>query len=84
MLYLITDTHLGHQNMLKSCGRPARFTNLILDSCRKMVRSNDTLIHLGDVAWNEEELIRSWCAAITTRSRRRTTWKLALISLLTR
>ena len=58
MLYLITDTHLGHQNMLKSCGRPARFTNLILDSCRKMVRSNDTLIHLGDVAWNEEELMR--------------------------
>ena len=50
MLYLITDTHLGHQNMLKSCGRPARFTNLILDSCRKMVRSNDMLIHLGDVA----------------------------------
>lgn len=58
MLYLITDTHLGHQNMLKSCGRPARFTNLILDNCRKMVRSNDTLIHLGDVAWNEEELMR--------------------------
>ena len=58
MLYLITDTHLGHQNMLKSCGRPARFTNLILDSCRKMVRSNDMLIHLGDVAWNEEELMR--------------------------
>ena len=54
MLYLITDTHLGHQNMLKSCGRPARFTNLILDSCRKMVRSNDMLIHLGDVAWNEK------------------------------
>lgn len=58
MLYLITDTYLGHQNMLKSCGRPARFTNLILDNCRKMVRSNDTLIHLGDVVWNEEELMR--------------------------
>lgn len=58
MLYLITDTHLGHQNMLKSCSRPARFTNLILNSCRKMVRSNDMLIHLGDVAWNEEELMR--------------------------
>ena len=58
MLYLITDTHLGHQNMLKSCGRPARFTNLILENCRKMVRGNDTLIHLGDVAWNEEELMR--------------------------
>ena len=41
MLYLITDTHLGHQNMLKSCSRPARFTNLILDNCRKMVKSED-------------------------------------------
>lgn len=58
MLFLITDTHLGHQNMLKSCGRPARFTNLILDNCRKIVKSNDTLIHLGDVAWNAEELMR--------------------------
>ena len=58
MLYLITDTHLGHQNMLKSCSRPARFTNLILDNCRKMVKSEDTLIHLGDVAWNAEELMR--------------------------
>ena len=58
MLYLITDTHLGHQNMLKSCSRPARFTNLIFDNCRKMVKSEGTLIHLGDVAWNAEELMR--------------------------
>lgn len=42
MIYLITDTHLGHQNMLKSCGRPEVFTNLILDNCRKMVKRDDS------------------------------------------
>lgn len=58
MIYLITDTHLGHHNMLKSCGRPEGFTNLILDNCRKMVKRDDLLIHLGDVTWNEAELMR--------------------------
>lgn len=58
MIYLITDTHLGHQNMLKSCGRPEGFTNLILDNCRKRIKRDDLLVHLGDVAWNETELMR--------------------------
>ncbi len=58
MIYLITDTHLGHKNMLKSCNRPEHFTNLILTNCRKMVKRDDLLIHLGDVAWNESDLQR--------------------------
>ena len=29
MLYLITDTHLGHENMKRLCGRPDDFTEQI-------------------------------------------------------
>lgn len=58
MIYLITDTHLGHRNMIKNCGRPERFTDIIFDNCRKIVKRDDLLIHLGDVAWNEANLQR--------------------------
>ena len=54
--WLITDTHLGHKNMVKTCGRPENFDRLILDSWRKLVKNNDTIIHLGDVAWTDEYL----------------------------
>lgn len=58
MIYLITDTHLGHRNMIKNCGRPERFTDIIFDNCRKIVKRDDLLIHFGDVAWNEANLQR--------------------------
>ena len=58
MIYLITDTHLGHKNMIQSCGRPENFTNQILKNCQKMISKDDLLIHLGDVAWYEEVMQR--------------------------
>lgn len=58
MIYLITDTHLGHKNMIQSCNRPENFTNQILKNCQKMIGKNDLLIHLGDVAWYEEAMQR--------------------------
>lgn len=42
--------------MIKNCGRPERFTDIIFDNCRKIVKRDDLLIHLGDVAWNEANL----------------------------
>ena len=56
MIYLITDTHLGHANMVKHCGRPANFTKLIYNNWSKKVRHDDTVIHLGDIAWTEPDL----------------------------
>ena len=31
-LWLITDTHFGHNNMVHLCGRPQNFTRLIMDN----------------------------------------------------
>lgn len=58
MLYVITDTHFGHKNMIPYCGRPQGFTDLIIKNCQKMLTDEDTLIHLGDVAWGDSALER--------------------------
>lgn len=52
MLYVITDTHLGHKNMVKLCQRPTNFTELILKNCQKKLTRDDILIHLGDIMWD--------------------------------
>lgn len=58
MYYLITDTHIGHTNIIRMCDRPENFSELIFSSWRARVKPEDTVIHLGDVAWGEESLKR--------------------------
>jgi len=47
--WLITDTHFFHDEMVKFCGRPHNFTELILTNLKHLVAEQDLLIHLGDV-----------------------------------
>lgn len=70
MLYVITDTHLGHKNMMRSCGRPEGFTNLIIKNCQKKLKPQDTLIHLGDITWERpafERFMEIPCTKILIR-----------------
>lgn len=53
MLWVITDTHFDHYNMVKTCGRLKNFTALICENWRKMVSPKNTIIHLGDCAWSQ-------------------------------
>jgi calcineurin-like phosphoesterase family protein len=49
--WLITDTHLGHSNLVARGIRPANYEEKIwrgLDNC---VKGDDLLVHLGDVAF---------------------------------
>lgn len=58
-LWIITDTHLGHDNIVKYCNRPENHSELILEGLKE-IKEGDTLIHLGDfcigkdVFWHEE------------------------------
>jgi calcineurin-like phosphoesterase family protein len=47
-IWLITDTHLGHDAMVQYCGRPKDHSEIILDNISKLIREGDILIHLGD------------------------------------
>lgn len=48
-VYLISDTHFNHQNIATYCQRPADFTEIIIRNWNNIVKSEDTVIHLGDV-----------------------------------
>ena len=50
--WIITDTHFGHPNMEKYLGRPHGYEQKILKNLN-VVKEEDVLIHLGDVAFNE-------------------------------
>jgi len=54
-IWLITDTHFGHKNIIKYCGRPNNFEKLISKNLFKSVKWNDILIHLGDVALGDRQ-----------------------------
>jgi len=48
--WLISDTHFGHMNMIKLCGRPPQFNDIIHKNWVKRIKENDTVLHLGDLA----------------------------------
>lgn len=60
MIYLITDTHFGHENIKKYCNRPDNFENILEENLKKTLTNDDLLIHLGDVAF-KRELINKFC-----------------------
>lgn len=39
MIYLITDTHLGHENIKKYCNRPDNFEKLIENNWKNIDRT---------------------------------------------
>lgn len=53
MIYLITDTHLGHENIKHLCDRPDNFSELIIENWKNTVSNNDTVFHLGDIAFGD-------------------------------
>jgi calcineurin-like phosphoesterase family protein len=48
--WIISDTHFGHYNMIKLCGRPLNFNEKIINNWNKLVDKNCHILHLGDVA----------------------------------
>ena len=59
MLYLTTDTHIGHLMLERTGQRPVGFSELILENWRETVTDADTVLHLGDVAFhNDTQLTR--------------------------
>lgn len=46
--WLITDTHLNHNNIIQYCNRPENHQELILNNL-SIIKESDVLIHLGDI-----------------------------------
>lgn len=64
MEYIITtDTHFGHKSIINFAGRPEGFEELILSNLEKATKHSNILIHLGDIAWNND---RFWNRRLTS------------------
>lgn len=55
--WIISDTHFGHANIIKYCGRPYNHNQLMVDAWEQMIRPNDYVLHLGDVSiWHRSHV----------------------------
>lgn len=61
MIKYISDTHFGHENIIKYCQRPfagvEEMDARMLDEIQKVDRDGDSLYHGGDWAFHERELL---------------------------
>ena len=59
MFYYIADTHFGHENILKLCGRPfaslQEMNETLISAWNQRVTGNDTVFILGDLFYRCED-----------------------------
>lgn len=59
MIYLTSDTHFNHKNIISYCSRP--FANVeemnreIIKRWNHTVKKDDVVYHLGDFAWGDKD-----------------------------
>ncbi len=63
--WIISDTHFGHDNIIKHCKRPKNHDALMLRNWIKMVKKNDVILHLGDLmVWYDFNRVTRWAQVV--------------------
>ncbi|MGN1327083.1 MAG: hypothetical protein ACI4VQ_03290 [Clostridia bacterium] len=62
MIYIISDTHFSHKNIIEYCNRPYADTNImnkdIVEKWNSIVSPEDVVLHLGDVGFGLVEQLK--------------------------
>ena len=70
-VFITSDTHFGHKNIIKYCNRPFEDTEAmdkaLIKNWNEMVSNNDLVIHLGDVALCSKERFRQILSQLNGR-----------------
>ena len=66
-IWITTDTHFGHENIIDFCNRPKNYEQLIYKRLKINLKKNDILIHLGDIAWRKEKYWNEIITSIDTK-----------------
>lgn len=65
--WVLSDTHLWHENIIKYAGRPADHHDRILSAWREMIAPGDLLLHLGDIAMGRRHLLEELASSLPGR-----------------
>ena len=74
-IWVISDTHFNHTNIINYCDRPFNSTKhmneMLVSNINEVVKEIDILYHLGDVYFNgsNEELNQTWYGKLHGRKR---------------
>lgn len=72
MIYVTSDPHINHKNIIHLCGRPypsiEDMNEALLHNTNKIVGESDTLYNLGDLAMGPKELIWPWLERIKCKN----------------
>lgn len=66
--FVISDQHFGHENIIEYTNRPfsdvTRMNEEMVESWNKTVSSDDTVIHLGDIAFGSSEIAEEYLSRL--------------------
>lgn len=62
--FIISDFHFGHKNIVKYENRPDNYAEIIVHNWNQVVKKEDKVLFLGDLALTSKEDAFRWCSQL--------------------
>lgn len=64
-LWIISDTHFGHDNIIRYCQRPKNHEVIMLSNWIERVPENHQILHMGDVFMGRDGNANRWALVVS-------------------